>query len=96
MYTIVQGCIDLGLNIISKMSLRPAESSTDVFNVLQENNLISREIATKLKRMARFRDILAHQYTKLDPGKIMNMLQNNLDDVKTFLSELVASLEKNT
>ncbi|MEX2751925.1 MAG: DUF86 domain-containing protein, partial [Candidatus Freyarchaeota archaeon] len=65
LYLAVQGCIDIALKTISKLSLRTPESYSDAFTVLSEEKLISKELAKKLVAMARFRHILAHVYTKL-------------------------------
>lgn len=39
----------------------------------------------KLINMARFRNIIAHDYENLDFGIIYDILQNHLQDVKDFL-----------
>lgn len=94
LYIVVQGCIDLGLKAITELGLRTAESYSDVFNVLSESNLISKELKEKLISMARFRNILAHMYAHIDISLVYKILQNNLDYIKEYIRELTRSLSK--
>ncbi|MEQ9715937.1 MAG: HepT-like ribonuclease domain-containing protein [Candidatus Asgardarchaeum sp.] len=54
LYIAVQGCIDIGLKIIEHLELRDATSYSDVFNVLYESKIISKELSEKLKKTAKF------------------------------------------
>ncbi|MEM2144164.1 MAG: DUF86 domain-containing protein [Candidatus Jordarchaeaceae archaeon] len=94
LYLAVQGCIDIALKTISKLSLRTPESYADAFTVLSEEKLISKELAKKLVAMARFRHILAHVYTKLDLGRVYDILHHNLENIKEFLKILAINLKE--
>lgn len=94
LYLALQGCIDIALKTISKLSLRAPESYADAFIVLREEGLISEELAKSLIAMARFRHILAHVYTKLDLGRVYDVLHQDLEKIKEFLRVLAAKLQE--
>ena len=94
LYLAVQGCIDIALKTISKLSLRTPESYADAFTVLSEEKLIPEELARKLIAVARFRHILAHVYTKIDLNRVHAILHHNLADIKEFLKVLATKLQE--
>jgi uncharacterized protein YutE (UPF0331/DUF86 family) len=94
LYLAVQGCIDIALKTISKLTLRAPESYGDAFAVLREEGLIPEELAKSLIAMARFRHVLAHVYTKLDLNRVYDMLHRDLEEIKEFLRVLAAKLQE--
>ncbi len=57
----------------------------DVFVVLKKEKIISSQLAQKFMAIAQFRNILVHDYVKIDLKKIYQYLQNDLDDFKKFI-----------
>ena len=53
--------------------------------ILQEEGLLSAELAGKLARMAGFRNILAHAYEDIDGDVVYDVLQHRLKDLAEFL-----------
>ena len=43
--------------------------------------------------MSKFRNIIVHQYEKVDPSIVTGILQNNIDDFRKFSGEIVAYLK---
>lgn len=52
------------------------------------------EPADRLSDMARFRNLLVHQYTEIDNHKIHEILRKNLDDFEKFMVRIEELLEK--
>ena len=94
LYVAIQGSIDLGLRIISKLGLRTPESYVDVFEVLRESNLIPKKLAEKLVEMAKFRHVLSHAYTRVDLEIVLEILQRHLSDIREFLKILETRLKE--
>ena len=80
----IECCLDMGSHIISSEKLREPESNKDIFNVLAENNYIPLKSLTHLGKMAQFRNLIVHSYTKIDPEIVYMILQHNLKDLKQF------------
>ncbi|MDD2216399.1 MAG: DUF86 domain-containing protein [Eubacteriales bacterium] len=80
----IECVIDISNHIISDMRYRKPESNRDIFTILHENEVISFDLMESLSDMASFRNILVHDYIKLDREIVFNVIKNHLDDFRTF------------
>lgn len=85
----IECVIDIGNHIISDMNFRKPESNREVFEVLYENNIIDEKLLENLSKMAQFRNILVHDYIKLDRGMVYDIVLNNLVDIENFIKVAV-------
>ncbi|MDN5362432.1 MAG: hypothetical protein PWP70_1479 [Moorella sp. (in: firmicutes)] len=88
----VESCLDIASNIISAEGLREPRDNKDIFAVLGEANYLPEVLVTRLMKMARFRNILVHDYTRLDAEVIWGILKRDLDDLKTFMLTIMKQL----
>lgn len=86
--------LDIGKLMITGKSLRRPEDNQDIFIVLCDSKIISEKLTEKLVGIANFRNILVHDYEKIDREIIYQKLQKNLDDFKDFKKEILIYLEK--
>lgn len=94
--------IEAAQNICNHLAARVAkeapESYSDCFRILQENNIISKELALKVVSMAKFRNLLVHQYGKVDDSIVYSILKNDIKDIINYINEiklfLISVLEK--
>lgn len=84
----IECCLDIGNHIIADQNLREPNDKKDIFAVLEENNLISAEVLPNLLKMTQFRNILVHDYAKIDPAIIYKILQEELDDFQRFIVDI--------
>lgn len=87
LYLAVQATIDLAEAIIAFKDFRRPTTYSETFHILQEENFVSQDLADKLINMARFRNIIVHDYEDLDFGIIYDILQNRLVDIEEFLAQ---------
>ncbi|MEX0569617.1 MAG: DUF86 domain-containing protein [Candidatus Njordarchaeota archaeon] len=92
LYTVVQGTIDLGLKVISKLKLETPESYVDVFRVLMEEGILPEDLSQELVKMAKFRHILAHVYFKLNLNIICEIIREELVNIKRYLNVIAKTL----
>ena len=85
LYLAVQATLDLGEAIISFKEFRRPGAYTEVFYILDEEKLISKDLSEKLVNMTKFRNIIAHDYEKVDFGILYDALQNRLIDIEAFI-----------
>lgn len=85
MFEMIEACIDIANHIISSERLRRAESYAEMFKILGENKILSKDLAYKLSLMARFRNFLIYRYEKVDVNKIVD---KHLVDVEMFMREI--------
>ena len=60
------------------------ETGAATFEVLGEAGLLPRDLAESLAKMVGFRNILVHDYAKLDPAIVLRVLATDLKDVERF------------
>lgn len=88
----VESCLDIASHIISAEGLREPRDNKDIFAVLGEANYLPEVLVTRLMKMAQFRNILVHDYTRLDEEVIWGILKRDLDDLKTFMLTIMKQL----
>lgn len=80
----VESCLDIGKHLIAGMNLRTPEDYKDIMVILTEAGILPQEKLSKFKKMAQFRNIIVHDYEKIDPHIILNFLRQDLDDLRLF------------
>lgn len=85
--------IDLANHVIRKGKLGLPKDSRDSFEILAVAGVIRPELATKLKAMVGFRNILVHDYREIDLKIMRDVIENRLDDLIHFTNEALAYLK---
>jgi len=80
----IEACLDIAHHIISYQGFREPQDNKDCFQVLLEKEVISTDLAEQLKRMAQFRNVVVHDYLKVNPEIIYAILHKNLPDIVDF------------
>lgn len=80
----IECLMDIGNHIITQNGYRKPESYADIFRILQENEIISADLMKKIEGMAAFRNILVHDYMRLDRKKVYEIITNKT----RYLAEL--------
>ena len=90
---IVESLVDLAFLFIKKINLNIPQDDRKVFDVLKEANIISGELAERLKDAKGMRNILAHEYGKVNDEIVFEAVSFELEkDVKEFLSAIEVKL----
>jgi uncharacterized protein YutE (UPF0331/DUF86 family) len=61
-----EASIDLAMHLVAVEGWGLPQHSKDAFNLLQEQQVISRELAQKMKNMVGFRNIAVHDYQRIN------------------------------
>lgn len=72
-----------------KQRLEIPDEEVNIFIILAQNNIISKELAEKIKGMVRFRNILVHDYIDIDHEVVYNTLPNKLTDSEKFAQNII-------
>ena len=86
LYLATQATIDLADAIIAYKKLRKPTTFSESFHILNEEKILSNDLTEKLVKMAGLRNIIAHDYEKINYEIIVDVLQNRLGDIKKFLA----------
>jgi uncharacterized protein YutE (UPF0331/DUF86 family) len=90
----VEVCVDIANYIISDRDLAVPTSYANTFEILNRSGLISNELVQTMVRMAKFRNILAHQYTEVDAAIVVAILHGHLNDFNLFRDEIISILKQ--
>ena len=89
----IQGCVDIASHIISYHNWGVIPSLAGMFEVLHEKKVISEKTHQAMVSMAGFRNLIVHEYVKLDMKRVHQFLTMHLDDIPTFLKEIAAYIK---
>jgi len=84
----IEACIDIGNHIISRNSWGIPKDYAEIFQILGEKNVIPKEFAGELTKMARFRNRIVHLYWKVDWEEVYKIFQDKLEDLKVFKEQI--------
>lgn len=85
----IETCVDVAGHIISDQGFRIPKSYSDTFSVLHEINILDEWLYSSLKKMAQFRNVVVHQYDKIDSTIVVGILQNELNNFVAFKDTII-------
>jgi len=85
--------LDIGRRIIALEGFRYAEDNQDVFRILAAEQVIPHQLLDSLLNMARFRNLVVHDYAKIDDAIVYGILLNRLGDFDAFADAVRVYLE---
>lgn len=89
----VEACLDIGRHIISREGYRYPEDNKDVFQVLAEESIVPGMLLPALLNMARFRNLVVHNYAQIDDAQVYAILKSSLGDFDAYAQAIVRHLE---
>ncbi len=92
----IEACIDIGNHIIASIGLRRPEDYRDIFEILEENGAIPKNLSERLQEMAGFRNLLVHYYAKMDNKKVFNIMKEDTKDLPEFIKTILKYIGKKT
>ena len=91
---IVEAITDLAFLVIKIKKLKIPEDDIDAFNILLDNKMIDDSTATKLKNAKGMKNIISHQYRKIDDEVVFEAINEDLEkDVKEFIRSIKKSTQ---
>jgi uncharacterized protein YutE (UPF0331/DUF86 family) len=77
-------CIDLANYVIKIRKLGLPKESKESFRLLAANRILPGDLVTRLEGMVGFRNVLVHEYQRLDVQLMIEVIENRLDDFLLF------------
>lgn len=88
LFEITESCIDIANHIIATKGLERVEEYAKMFTVLAKNKIISNELAGKLAKMAKFRNVLIHRYAEVKTEYLIEIIKYRLADIVEFMKNV--------
>lgn len=80
----IEACMELADHIVADRRLRVPDTGGATFEILAEAGVVPPDLGKTLARMVGFRNILVHDYTRLDPAIVLRALHTDLVDIERF------------
>lgn len=89
----VQNCIDIAAHIIGEEGFGVPGSTSEMFYLLEENRYLDRNITEKMIKAVGLRNLIVHEYSKIDLAKVFEIAQNDIEDLNEYLIMLFNKLD---
>lgn len=80
----IEACLDVANHVVADRELRVASTYAEIFDVLGDAGLLEGSLRQAMIRVARFRNLLVHDYARIDPAIVVLILSEGLDDFRRF------------
>jgi len=80
----IEACVDVAAHIIADRGLRVPATYAEAFEVLGEAGLLDGALQAAMVRMAKFRNVIVHEYARVDAEIVVRILGQHLDDLTRF------------
>lgn len=81
----IQNCIDIAAHIVSEEGLGVPGSTTEMFYLLEENGYIDSELTEKMVKAVGFRNLIVHEYGKIELKQVFEVAQEDIKDLNEYL-----------
>jgi uncharacterized protein YutE (UPF0331/DUF86 family) len=89
----IECLLDIGSHIISDRGYRKPDTYGEIFEILAEEGVISTTLLKELEGMAAFRNILVHDYFRLDSDQVYGILRDRIKTLEKLAKVYAALLE---
>lgn len=88
----VQNCIAIAAHIVSEEDMGIPGSANELFYFLEENKYINNLLTEKMVKAIGFRNLIVHEYGKLDLKRAYDISQNDINDLNDFLKVITKKI----
>jgi uncharacterized protein YutE (UPF0331/DUF86 family) len=88
----IQNCIDIAAHIVSQEGMGVPGSLNETFYLLEQNGYLPYELTEKMVKAIGFRNLLVHEYGKLDLAQVFEISHNDVNDLNRYLITLFSKL----
>jgi len=86
---IIEAIVDLAFFIIKEKELKIPEEDKEAFDILSKEKIISQELAERFKDAKGMRNIIAHEYGKINDEIVFHAIAEDIErDVKGFINSV--------
>lgn len=85
----IEAALSLCYHITAKELRKVPEEYAQCFVLLEEAEIITKNLSGNLQKMARFRNLLVHMYWKIDYTAVYDIIEHNTDDLEEFCRQVV-------
>ena len=76
-------------HVIASEGYRAPADYADAFRSLHQAGVLGADLAERLEGMARFRNLLVHQYDDVDDRRVHGIMRQDLEDLDRFAAAVL-------
>ena len=88
----VQNCIDIAAHIISEEGFGVPGSMTEMLYILRKHGYLDNNLTQKMVKAIGFRNLIVHEYGKIELKQVYEIAQNDLNDLNEYLKSILNKL----
>lgn len=85
----IQGCVDLAAHIVSDEEYGMAGTMNEFFYLLHGQKIITATLQENMIKAVGFRNLVAHEYARLDLKQVYSIASNGIHDLEEFIGAIV-------
>lgn len=89
----IEACLDVASHIVADRSLRAPSTHAETFEILVQAGLMSSSLGNAMVEMTGFRNIVVHEYARVDAAIVIRILRGHLEDFRRFETEALRWLQ---
>lgn len=93
---LIQNLLDIGAHVLASEIKNDWDDYGEIIFKLGHHGILPMDFSERIQGMAGLRNILIHEYLRVDVPKIYDYLKNRLGDFTEFMSYIQEYLEKST
>jgi uncharacterized protein YutE (UPF0331/DUF86 family) len=86
----IEMCVDIVNHVIADRGLRVPATYAEAFEVLGEAGLLDAARRDAMIRMSKFRNVIVHDYARVDPAIVVRILREHLEDFAQFKAAVLS------
>ena len=90
---LIESIIDVGNTMIDGFIMRDPGSYEDIIDIMEDERVITSEMAGPLKQVIELRKMIVREFTKVDVGMIIEVLNASMDELLEFPNKVRHYLE---
>ena len=84
----IQAALDTASHVVASDRLGEPSSNQELFELLGRAGWVTPGLASELRKMASFRNILVHGYLAVDSAIVRDVLERRLGDIEAFVESI--------
>ena len=83
----IEACLDVASHVLTDRGLRAPSTYAETFEILVQAGLMSPSLGHVMVEMTGFRNVIVHEYARIDADLVIRILREHLQDFRGFETE---------
>ncbi len=86
---VVQVSVDMAAHVLARTDTRAPESMVESFDLLRQIGAIDDHAAERMGKAVGFRNLVVHEYARINWTAVFAIITNHLDDFRSFSRQIL-------